>query len=174
MNNRGEKKKWYAVYTRSRSEKVVARELTKSGIEHYLPIYKSLKQWSDRKKFVEEPLIRSYLFVYISMEQYYEVLNTIGVVTIVKFSGKPVSIPEWQIKNLKILLSSGSVFEHVTNEFNTGDMVKITSGSLKGLTGTVLTIKDKQKLMIGIDSLEHNYIVDISTYFIEPVVGTVY
>ncbi|MEY4660481.1 MAG: hypothetical protein RLZZ42_433, partial [Bacteroidota bacterium] len=59
------KKKWFAVYTRSRCEKKVAQMLTKRGIVNYCPLNKKLRQWSDRKKYIFEPLFPSYVFVYI-------------------------------------------------------------------------------------------------------------
>ncbi|NJK87221.1 MAG: hypothetical protein HC906_15810 [Bacteroidales bacterium] len=55
-------KRWYAVYTRSRAEKKVYEELLRIKVEAYLPIISTLKQWSDRKKKVNEPLIRSLCF----------------------------------------------------------------------------------------------------------------
>ena len=62
---------WYAVYTKPRSEKKLADRLNEHGIEAYLPLRKTLKQWSDRKKMVEEPLITSYVFVNITNENYF-------------------------------------------------------------------------------------------------------
>ncbi len=111
---------WYAAYTHSRAEKKVARELEKQGIEHYLPLIKTLKQWTDRKKKVEEPLIRSYIFVHITEKEYMDVLHTAGVMTIVRFSGKPVAIPDWQIENLKILLGTSLPITVENREFVDG------------------------------------------------------
>jgi len=85
---------WYAVYTRSRTEKQTQELLLRSGIEVYLPLVKNLKQWSDRKKWVEEPLFRSYLFVHISPAEYYDVLNIPGAVRYITFEGKAVAIPK--------------------------------------------------------------------------------
>src|SRR4030042_6761553 len=104
--NKSKPSSWFAAYTRSRAEKAVARELEKQHINYYLPLYKTIRQWSDRKKKVEEPLIRSYIFVHITDKEYRKVLETSGVVNIVHFSGKPVSIPDWQIDNLKILMGA--------------------------------------------------------------------
>ena len=59
---------WFAVYTKSRNEKKVYERLIDEGYEAYLPLQKRLKQWSDRKKWVEEPLLRSYVFVKINRE----------------------------------------------------------------------------------------------------------
>ena len=94
---------WYAVYTRSRHEKRLMDLLSEKGIEAYVPMRKVLHQWSDRKKFVEEPIIRSYCFVKVNFKSYYEVLNTHGAVRYVWFTGKPAAIPERQINTLKAI-----------------------------------------------------------------------
>lgn len=163
------KKQWYAVYTRARSEKRVAAELAEAGVEVYLPLLKTLRQWSDRKKKVEEPLIRSYIFVRIKGKTYYDVLNTQGVVKFVKFNEKPAPIPDWQIKNLKILLNSGESFDEEHNKFYPGDLVKINKGSLKGLKGIITEVKGKSKLVIKLDVININFTVNIHSVFVEPV-----
>lgn len=165
-------KKWYAVYTRSRAEKKAAAELEENGIEVFLPLYKTIRQWSDRRKKVQIPLIRSYLFVNISRKEYFKVLKAQGVVEYVKFLGKPPSIPAWQIQNLKILLGSGEPFEIVTDQFNEGDFVEISAGVLKGLKGKIVKIRRKKKLLISLDALEYSYTVDIHPALVEPVKKT--
>jgi len=160
---------WYAAYTKSRAEKKAARELKKQGIEHYLPLYTTIRQWSDRKKKVEEPLIRSYIFVHITGHAYRQVLQTPGVVNIVAFSGKPVPVPDWQILNLKILLGAEVPITTETREFEKGEEVKITQGNLAGLRGTVLQQKGHHKLAIRIDALNYNLTVDIDPGFVEAV-----
>jgi transcription antitermination factor NusG len=92
---------WHALYTRSRHEKRVYDELIYDEIEAYLPLHTVIKQWSDRKKKVEEPMIRSYVFVKISEKEYYNVLNIPAAVRYVTFEGKAAPIPEWQIDVMK-------------------------------------------------------------------------
>ena len=96
-------KSWFAIYVKSRTEKKVSAELDKLGIDHYLPLLKVLKQWSDRKKWVIEPLFKSYIFVYIDTAQYYDVLKAINVVRYITFEGKAVAIPPQQIEAIKLL-----------------------------------------------------------------------
>ena len=97
-------KTWFAAYVKSRAEKKVALELEALGIEFYLPLTKKLKQWSDRRKWVEEPLFRSYIFVHIDQSEYFTALNANGVVRYVSFGGKAVAIPEVQIKAIQYYL----------------------------------------------------------------------
>lgn len=160
---------WFAAYTRSRTEKVVARELEKQDINYYLPLYKTIRQWSDRKKKVEEPLIRSYIFVHITEKEYRKVLETPGVVNIVCFSGRPVPIPDWQITNLKVLLGAEVPFSTETQAFEAGEEVTITQGQLKGLRGTIIKVKGRHRLLISITALNYNVTIEIGPAFVEGV-----
>ncbi len=162
-------KKWYAVYTKSRAEKKTALEIGDSGIEVYLPLQKTIRRWSDRKKKVEVPLIRSYIFVKIAGKDYYKVLNTNGVVSFVKFSGKPASIPEWQIQNLKILLGSGKSFKISMEDFHEGDLVTIKTGVLNGIKGRIAKIRGRNKLVISLDALEFSLTISIHPALVELV-----
>ncbi len=160
---------WYAAYTHSRAEKKVARELEKHGIDHYLPMVTTLKQWTDRKKKVEVPLIRSYIFVHIAENDYLDVLHTPGVMTLVRFSGKLVAIPDWQIGNLRILLGTSLPITVEEREFVRGEQVRITKGTLEGLRGVIQQIRGEHKLVISIDALHYHMTVDIDPAFVEPM-----
>jgi len=94
VNNAEEK--WYAIYTRPRAEKQVYQRLTESGVETYLPMQKTIRQWSDRKKIVEKPLLSSYLFVKTKPKSFPVVYKVFGVVKFVSFEGQPVPIPHRQ------------------------------------------------------------------------------
>ena len=101
MTDINDSKKWFAIYVKSRNEKKVFKQLEDMGIESFLPLITRVKQWSDRKKKVEEPLFRSYIFVKISLKDYYTVLNIPGVVKFVCFEKNPVPVPENQIVAIK-------------------------------------------------------------------------
>ncbi len=165
--------KWYAVYVKSRAEKRVAAELEEKGLSPYLPLYRTIRQWSDRKKKVQIPLIRGYLFVHIKGREYFEVLKVEGVVSFVKFQGKPTSIPDWQIQNLRILLGSGEDFEFDVSDFGEGDFVQITAGVLKGLKGQIVKVRRKKKLLISLDALDYCFTVDIHPAMVERMITPV-
>jgi transcriptional antiterminator RfaH len=163
------KPQWYAAYTRAKNEKKVAAELAKQRIEHYLPLRTTIRQWSDRKKKVQLPLINSYVFVRITNKEYMKVLQTMGVVNIIHFSGVPVPIPDWQIDNLKILLGADVPIQSEPIELQKGQEVRINNGPLLGLRGTVLMVKGHHKLVICINALNCNMTIDIDLRLVEPV-----
>jgi len=160
---------WYAAYTRCKSEKKVAFELARQGIEHYLPLQTTIRQWSDRKKKVQVPLIRSYVFVRITLKEYLAVLQIPWVVNIVHFSGKPVPVPDWQIDNLKILLGAGIPIQRKFHELEKGQEVCINQGPLQGLRGTIISVRRRHMFAIRIHALNYNLTIDIDPGFVEKV-----
>ena len=159
--------KWHALYTRSRTEKKVAERLIKEGIESYVPLRKVLHQWSDRKKWVEEPLIRSYVFVKIFPEQYYQALNIPGAVRYIFFSGKAASIPDRQIEILKIIAGGSTDAVAVPDTIKAGTPVKVIAGPLIGLTGEMIRKSGRNNVIVRIDHLEQVVMLTIPPYFIE-------
>lgn len=158
--------KWYAIYTKSKQEKKIHAKLLENSIEAYLPLNKQLKQWSDRKKWVEEPLIRSYLFVRINRKDYFNILNIPGIVKFISFSEGPVIIPDYQIESLKRLLSGGTDLEILDEYFEPGDPVEIIAGNLLGLTGELIKYKGIRKIIIRIDHLEQSLLINIPSNFL--------
>lgn len=136
--------KWYAIYTHPRAEKLVHSRLLETGVETFLPLQKTYRQWSDRKKLVEKPLLSSYVFVKVIPKNFPLVYKINGVVKFVSFEGKPVAIPQRQIDNLRLLVDSDAEIEVTGESFAKGDNVRVMSGSLIGLTGELINIKGKE------------------------------
>ncbi len=162
-------KKWFALYTKSRTEKKVHQALEEKGIQCYLPLEKKLKLWSDRKKWVEEPFIRSYVFVYIEEENLQKALNTPGVVTVIRFEGKPASVREEEIKLIETVLSSEESYELSAEHFDPGEKVEIARGSLKGFYGELVHHLNKYKVLIRINSINQNILVRLNPSFLKKV-----
>ena len=162
-------KKWFALYTKSRNEKKVHQALVDKGIDCYLPLEKKLKMWSDRKKWVEEPFIRSYIFVYIEEENLQQALNTPGVVTVIRFGGKPASIREEHIKIIESVLSSEEDYELSAESFEPGEKVEVVRGSLKGLLAELVHHLNKYKVLIRIESINQNILVRLNPSFLKKV-----
>lgn len=145
---------WYAVYTLSRFEKKISTQIQEMGIECYLPLNKVLRQWKDRKKWVEEPLLRSYVFVKVSQKEYYEIFKVEGVVRYVCFSGKAVPIKESQIETLKIISSNKiPVVVLEKNNIPPGQPIKIVSGLFTGFEGEMVKYMGKNKILVRIEQI---------------------
>jgi len=161
--------KWYAIYTKPRAEKQVYQRLLEEGVETFLPLQKTYRKWSDRKKLVEKPLLPSYLFVKTKSKNYHHTYRIPGVVKFVSFEGKPVAIPQKQIDNLILLVNSDAVIEVTSENFAQGDRVEVVSGALVGLTGELIKIGKKNRVVIRIDRLDQNLLVKIPKTFLRRV-----
>ena len=154
---------WYALYTRANGEKKLFEYLKEKNIECYLPTRKILKIWSDRKKWIEEPLFKCYIFVKVSYREFFNVLNTPGAVCYVSFGGRAQSIPEVQINNIKSFLSQCDHEVTLTYErIQKGVMVEVLAGSLKGIQGEVTNLYGQTRLVIRIDSMNCSLYANIS------------
>ena len=159
-------KTWFALYTRSRTEKQVHEQLRSAGFEVYLPLIRTLRQWTDRKKWVEMPLFRSYVFVHITPGEYYDVLNIPGAVRYVTFEGKAVPIPPQQIEAIKQYVSSGQDLPDVDLDILPGARVDITTGPMKGLSGELIRLMGKKKVRIEIDGLGRYIYLELPASYI--------
>ncbi len=152
---------WYALYTKPRQEFKAEEQLKANGIEFYLPTVVRIKQWSDRKKKVKEPLLKSYIFVYANERERLIALEQYAIVRTIFFSGKPAIVPDWQIQNLRKMLEKSSDVT-VTDQLKIGVPVKIISGPFKDIEGVVYeTVNSERMLAITIDLLRRSVVVQI-------------
>jgi transcription antitermination factor NusG len=158
--------KWYPVYTQPRAEKKAFEALTAKGLEAYLPLHRQLKQWSDRKKWVEEPFIKSYLFVHIKEHEQTEVLMTRGIARFIYFSGKIASMPDRQINELKLLMASPYDLEITEEDLQPGENIVIKAGPLKGLKGEIISYRSQKQLALRLENLGYSIIVHVSASLI--------
>jgi len=161
--------RWYAVYTHPRAEKLAYTRISEIGLEAFLPLIKTYRQWSDRKKLVEKPLLSSYIFVKVRKKQFPFVYKTFGVVKFISFEGEPVPIPQKQIDNLKLIVNSDAEIEVSGENFAQGDNVEVVNGSLTGLTGELISIGRKKRVIVRIDRLDQNIILTIPVSFLKKI-----
>lgn len=161
--------RWYPVYTRSRAEKKAFDELNRKGITTYLPLHKTLKQWSDRKKFIEEPLLKSYLFVYISTKEYAEVLMTNGIARFLYFSGKIASMPEQQIEQLKLLLATEQELTIFDYDIKPGQKVLVKAGPFKDMIAEMVSVQNKERIILRLENIGYSIDINTSIAFVEPI-----
>nr|WP_121270608.1 UpxY family transcription antiterminator [Pedobacter schmidteae] len=162
-------KKWHPVYTQSRAEKKAYQALLSKDIEAYLPLQRQLKQWSDRKKWVDEPLLRSYLFVHINQRQQTEVLMTSGISRFLYFSGKIATMPDRQISDLKLLLASPYELKITEEDLRPGELVEIKAGPLKGIRAEIIEYRSHKQLLLRLGDMQRSIIVNVSAAFLERI-----
>jgi transcription elongation factor/antiterminator RfaH len=155
-------KHWFALYTKPRHEYKAEEEIRNHSIEVYLPTIIVEKRWSDRKKKVEEPLFKNYLFVRADECERINCLKIPSVIKTVCFNGRPSIIPDWQIENLKkILIEKPDLF--VTNRIEIGQKVQIIEGPFQDVVGIVTEHKEGEKhLAVSIDLLKRSVLVRLT------------
>lgn len=149
------KSNWYALYTKPRHEFKSASKLDEIGIKYYLPTVTKIRQWSDRKKKIEEPLIKGYIFIYANEKERINALQIESMVRCVTFSGRAATIPDWQIENLKKMLNSKSDYI-ISDIIKAGTKVKVTSGPFEGVIGVVNHTPNGKTISITIDLLKRS------------------
>jgi transcription antitermination factor NusG len=145
--------KWFAIYTRYKREKMVAKRLEEKGIEVYLPLQKLTRRYVRKVKHVELPLINCYLFTKITKKEYVPVLETQDVVKFVRFSKNLISIPESEIQVIRRVIGESIEIDVSPAEYLPGDDVEIIAGQLTGLKGKLLKKESEKNFLIELESL---------------------
>jgi transcription antitermination factor NusG len=157
---------WYVVYTRPRWEKKVANQLEQKGIEHYCPLARVQRQWSDRKKVIFEPLFTSYVFVRLTDTEHISVKQINGVVNFVYWLKKPAVIRHEEIDTIKRFLSEYHNVKLEKSIVNINDQVRVISGPLMERQGNVLEIRHKT-VKLSLPSLGYMIVAEIEKTNIE-------
>lgn len=152
---------WFALYTRPRYEFKVKEGIAAMGIESYLPVQKTLKQWSDRKKWIEEPLFKSYCFVRVFPELYMIPLKITGVVRYVFLDGKPVIVRDSEIELIRLICNSEFPVEVLEKDFLPGEKIIISGGLLNGVEGEFIEKAGKRKVIVRIESISQALLVSV-------------
>lgn len=150
---------WYVLYTKARNEKVVADRLQKLGIETYCPLLKKEKNWSDRKKIVEEPLFKSYVFVRIEEHLRSTIFEVPGAVRYLFWLEKPALVKDAEIAAIKNMLNDFEHSEIRSKSFDVNDRVKLKSGPLMDMEGRVER-KSGNKIEVLLPALQIKLVVD--------------
>jgi transcription antitermination factor NusG len=136
-------KQWYAVYTRPRWEKKVAECLIKNRLESYCPLNRVVRQWSDRKKIIEEPLFNSYVFTRLLPSEQSLVRQINGVVNFVYWLGRPAIIRADEIQSIKDFLFQYQNVKLEKAPIHVDDDVQIINGPLVAMKGKVVSVNHK-------------------------------
>ena len=142
---------WYALYTESRQEKKVASRLAQIGIEVYCPLTIQVRQWSDRKKKVEVPLLPSYVFVNLESNKREVVFQVAGVVRYLYWLGQPAIIKDIEIEILQKWLQDKIISFEIVG-IQPGTLYEIPSGPFIGQKGMVEKV-DKSQITLILEQL---------------------
>ena len=163
--------RWYAIHTRSRFEQKVYDGINGKSIDAFLPRIQVMSRRKDRRKKILIPLIPGYVFVNTALdpEEYLQILKTVGVVRLIGFKGQPVPVKDDEITALMILDGTDRTV-HNRDYMNSGDMVMIMEGPLKGLVGFYIRHKDQShRVVVSVELLNRSLEVEIEDWALEKV-----
>ena len=146
---------WRVFYTKPRAEKRVAERLGAAGLDVFVPLRTTLRQWSDRRQRVETPLFPGYLFARVDERARLAVLEDEGVVKTVHFGGTLAIVPEREMALIRILAESPEHVEAVAREaFPLGAEVYVSRGPLAGTHGRVVGHPRELYLLVEVPSVQ--------------------
>jgi len=151
---------WYALYTCPHREKLVAEQIKRRSVPCFLPVYRSVRRWKDRRKELQLALFPGYVFVQMALEKKLQVLEIPGAVRLVSFNGQPAPLPASEIEMLRNRLSGVRGVEPHPY-LCTGRRVRVRSGAMEGLEGIVVRRKDRCRVVFSINLLQRSVAVEV-------------
>lgn len=162
--------RWYATYTSANHEKRVAKQLGERSVEHFLPLYESVRRWKDRRVKVQLPLFPGYVFVRLALRERLRVLQVPGVAHLVGFGGIPTALPEGEIEALRKSLENG-VRAAPHPYLTAGRRVRVESGPLAGMEGILLRRKKQARFVVSVELISRSMAVEIDEADLKLVEG---
>jgi transcription antitermination factor NusG len=161
---------WYAAYTCAQHEKRVAAELGAREVEHFLPLYSSVRRWKDRRVTLDLPLFPGYVFVRLALRDKLRVVQIPSIVRLVGFGGLPTALPDTEMEILQAGLSQGlRAKPHPL--LTMGRRVRITRGPFAGLEGILKRRKSSQRVVLSLELIQRSVAVDVDAADVEGVVS---
>lgn len=153
-------KHWYVLYTCANHEKHVAAEIKVRDVEHFHPVYSSVRRWKDRRVNLELPLFPGYVFVRLALRDRLRVLQIPGVVRFVSFNGQPAALPDDEMDTLRFGLSQ-SLHAEPHPFLTVGRRMRITGGPFAGLEGILKRKKSGLRVVVSLDLIQRSVAVDV-------------
>jgi len=159
--------RWYAAHVYSRHEMQVVTQLQERKVDCFLPVYRSVRRWKDRRKELDLVLFPGYVFVHLDIRDRLRVLQLPSVVRFVSFGGHPAPLPDGEIETLSHGLGSG-IRAEPHPYLKAGHRVRVKYGPLAGAQGILIRRKDKCRLVLSVDLIMRSVAVEVDEADVEP------
>ena len=158
--------RWLVLYTRPRYEKKIYSQLVEKRITAYLPLREEVRQWSDRRKVVEFPLFRSYIFVQVKERDRITALELYGAIKYVSFGGKLSEISDETIENLRIMMQKPRTVRVEETSLRLGQKIHVQSGPLMGMKGHLVEFRGSTRVAIQIEAINQIVSVEVPVSYL--------
>jgi transcription antitermination factor NusG len=166
-NTRSETFPWLALTIRPQHERAVHDGLRQKGLESFLPMYWTTRRWSDRVKRLQLPLFPGYVFCRFDFARRLPVLQTPGVRSVVSFGSEVVPIPDTDLERIQQMIDTGFPVEPLPY-LQAGQRVRVNQGPLAGLEGTLSEVRNRWRVVVGLDLLQRSVAVQLDRSHITP------
>ncbi|MEW7277050.1 UpxY family transcription antiterminator [Aquimarina sp. 2201CG1-2-11] len=159
---------WYVLYVRSHHEKKVETLLSENGLESFVPLVKTIREWSDRKKVIMKPLFPSYVFAKIqSRSDFHKAMDINGSCSYIRFGKEYAIVSDEEIKRIKFLVNTEDVSDIESNSeiVKEGEVKTIRKGVLAGLECEIVKVNNKDKILVRINSIRQNILATLPEYY---------
>jgi transcription termination/antitermination protein NusG len=157
---------WFAAYTCAHHERRVSEQLRTRGIECFLPVYRAMHRWKDRRVELELPLFPGYIFVHLAVQEHFRVLIVPGVARIVGTSYQPTPLPNHEIQ-LLMDAKAREVRMEPYRFLTTGTRVRVKSGCFEGVEGFILRRKGLRGIVVTLKLISSAFVLDIDAADVE-------
>ena len=159
---------WFALHACAQHEKRIAVELQRRGIENFLPLVRAVRQWKDRRVYLDMPLFPGYLFVRLALQEKLKALQVPGVVRLVGFAGQPCALPDDEVAALRAGISAGLNLQ--PHPFlSVGCRVRLIRGPLTGFTGILLRRKNACRVVLSLSLIAQSASVEVSVTDVQAI-----
>lgn len=166
LSNGASEPQWFALYTCANQERRVAAQLEARGVEHFLPLYRSRRNWKDRRVFLDLPLFPGYVFARFEWPERVRVLQARGVVRLVASNGRPCPLAQREIEALRAGISDALRLEPHPY-LTAGKRVRILHGPLAGITGILVRRKNSCRVVLSVDLIARSVSLEVDTSDLE-------
>lgn len=163
---------WYAAYTCANREKRVASELQARAVDHFLPLYSSVRRWKDRRVTLDLPLFPGYIFVRLALRDRQRVVQIPSVVRLVGFNGLPAALPDTEMEIMRSGLS-GRLRAEPHPFLTIGRRVRIAGGPFAGLEGVLKRGRNNLRVVVSLDLIQRSVAVEVDAADIRPIANTI-
>jgi transcription antitermination factor NusG len=151
---------WFVAHTSANHEKRVTQQLLERSVEHFLPLYETVRRWKDRRMKLQLPLFPGYVFVRLPLRDRLKVLQVHGVARLVAFNGQPAVLPDREIEALRVSLTS-QLRTEPHPYLTIGRRVRVKRGPLEGVEGFLIRKKNACRVVLSLDLIMRSASVEV-------------
>lgn len=157
---------WWGIYTRPRQEKALARQLLRYEVPFYLPLVEKENLIRGRRVQTHVPLFGGYLFLLASDQERVQCLTTNRVAQVLGVEqGEQLTD---DLRSIQCLIAADAPLT-VERRLTVGRRVRVKSGSMMGLEGSVIDERGRSKLIVSVRFLQQSVAVEIDRFQLEPL-----